>query len=78
MDSRWFRKFKGEEADKDRRLMDIKRFLADDRIQDLREILVDEKHLSAPDYKEPNWAYRQAHENGFNQAVDMLLKLLND
>ena len=30
-----------------------------------------------PDYDNPNWAYKQAHMNGYEQALNQVLQLLN-
>lgn len=34
------------------------------------------KKMSSPDYDTPSWAYKQAHQNGYNQAIEDVLKLI--
>lgn len=31
-----------------------------------------------PDYDSPSWSHKQAHMNGYNQAVNEIIELLKD
>ena len=42
----------------------------------LKEVLERKLEVSTPDYAEHSWAYRQAHQNGRNQIIRELIKLL--
>lgn len=47
--------------------------------EELSSIL--KKKLKKPqdtDYESPSWAFKQAHDNGYNQAVSEILKLLGE
>ena len=42
----------------------------------LTEVLERKLEATTPDYDTHNWAYRQAHQNGRNQAIREIMKLL--
>tara|TARA_R110000822_G_scaffold75684_3_gene182073 strand:+ start:1885 stop:2118 length:234 start_codon:yes stop_codon:yes gene_type:complete len=42
----------------------------------LKEILERKLEVSTPDYDKHSWAFRQAHQNGRNQAIRELINLL--
>jgi hypothetical protein len=41
-----------------------------------RAVKLLKKKPSAADYESPSWAYKQAHQNGYNQALEDVIKLI--
>jgi hypothetical protein len=80
MDLNWTRHLK-DPAEVDRFQNEILR--SKDVLKRLQEI-IQEKHdsienveLSLEAYNNPNWAYRQAHVNGYKSAIKRFVKLLD-
>jgi len=54
----------------------VQKFLADPALGELRKVVASLEKKHAPDYDNPNWAHRQAHDNGFNEAINRVLNLI--
>lgn len=55
----------------------IERLLADPALgYVVRAIRLQKKTIPTADYDSPSWAYKQAHFNGYNQALEDVLKLI--
>jgi len=48
----------------------------DEILEDMKDSL-EKTELSPTSYNSPNWAYRQAHSNGFKQCLSSIRKLIN-
>lgn len=51
-----------------------------DRLIDILEeakVSIEDKEISSKVYDSPNWAYRQAHVNGFKSCLAVINKLIN-
>ena len=48
-----------------------------ERLKDICEGIKREARASSLDYDNPSWAYRQAHSNGIEEAVDKVIKVLS-
>jgi|TARA_R100000084_G_scaffold108987_1_gene73408 hypothetical protein len=72
MQTIWLSGLKGEA--KEKRKEEIKSYL--NAFEALAEVL-EKKDKSSPDYDSPSWAFHQAHNNGYNQAIEDVLKLIN-
>lgn len=56
----------------------INSWLADPVIEYVhRAIRLQRKKTKSVDFDSPSWAYKQAHEIGYNQALEDVLTLLN-
>lgn len=55
----------------------VQRLLADPALEYVvRAIRLQKKTIPTADYDSPSWAYKQAHFNGYNQAIEDVLKLI--
>lgn len=76
----WTQHLKTQEEKDDfyREVMGSKRVLR--RLKDIissKEFSLDYQEMSEKSYDSPNWAYRQAHRNGFRQCVEGYKKLID-
>lgn len=70
MNSQWLKGAKDKEARKER----IKGHAL--AFEDLTEVLEGLLKETAPDYDSPSWAYKQADQNGYNQAIRSVINLI--
>lgn len=78
MQSKWFSNCASEE---DKREMRVRLAASAPILERLREIII-AKQVSATntepaDYDSPSWAYKQAHLNGYNEAIREVLKYID-
>ncbi len=57
----------------------VRRLLADPSMDVIRAAIEAElKPMKPADYDQPSWAYKQAHNNGNNDAIETVLNLLKE
>lgn len=77
MNTKWFGNLKGEEKENFKKsLLQSKKVL--DKLQEIcYNMYIDKRRVEFSDYESPSWAYRQAHTNGYSEAMNDVFKLLD-
>lgn len=56
----------------------LERLLLDPAMEYVRQAISQKlKTMKSADYDNPAWAYKQAHDNGYNEALAGILKLIH-
>jgi len=57
----------------------LQRLLADPAMDYVRQaVRLQRRKSKSVDYDNPSWAYKQAHDNGFNEALHIVEALIKD
>ncbi len=74
MDTKWIKALTG--TAKEQRKREVLGYL--NAFDELGVLIEELKVLStAADYDSPSWAFKQAHSNGYNQALERVINLIN-
>lgn len=57
----------------------LKSLLADPAMENIRRAVgAMHRVMRTSDYDNPSWSHRQAHDNGYNQAIEDVLQLITN
>jgi hypothetical protein len=77
MQDRWFRHLPKEQQAERKSFIQANKKVLDFLDEILYNMSIDEDKSSPTDYDCPSWAYKQAHVNGFKDALDKVRKLIH-
>ncbi len=77
MQDKWYRHLPKDQQEERKNLVKSNKIVLDFLGEILYNMSIDEDKTSSLDYDCPSWAYKQAHINGFKDALDKVRKLIH-
>lgn len=77
LQAQWLGNLKGEDRENFKKQVLNSKIVLDKLHEIVYNMYMENRNVNAVDYSCPSWSHLQAHTNGFNEALQRVLKLLD-